>query len=548
MNSAFAHYFTKTMVPLAAVACLGAGHAAVAKSQPSSSAKPNVILIYADDVGYGDISSDGGKSISTPHIDQLAEQGVRFTNAYSDAATCTPSRYSILTGRYAWRQEGTGIAPGNAPLLINPSRVTIADVMHNAGYRTAAIGKWHVGLGPKPKGPNWNGVIKPGPLELGFDSCFLIPATPDRVPTVYLKNHRIANLDPSDPIKVSYQHPIGNRPTGKKDPQDLTMQPSHGHDGTIINGISRIGYMSGGKSALWTDSTISDVMTKHAVRFIRDNRHHPFFLYFASHDVHVPRVPDRRFAGKSGMGPRGDELLELDWEVGRIEHTLDSLHLTKNTLIIFTSDNGPVLDDGYEDGAVHGAKHPITTPYNKDLLPPHKAGQPRALLPPHQPAGPFRGGKYSIFEGGTRIPFIVKWPGHTKKGMVSNARISQVDLLASFAALTHQKVKKTAGPDSLNMLPALLGKTTKGRNELVEQPNSPPSLALIQGQWKYIPPNHKPEYNYATHTELGNSPKPQLYNVQKDVGEQHNLASQYPKKVKEMALELEKIKNQGRSR
>lgn len=494
---------------------------------------PNVIVIYSDDVGYGDISCYGGVSIQTPNIDKLAASGVRFTNAHTDASTCTPSRYSILTGQYAWRHKGTGIARGNAPLIIDTSRVTVADVMKRAGYRTAAIGKWHLGLGPDPQGPDWNSVIKPGPLELGFDECFLIPATPDRVPCVYLDNHRIANLDPGDPITVSYKHPVGNLPTGKKNPKLLWMKPTHGHDATIINGISRIGWMSGGKSALWTDSTISDVMTKKAVNFITENKDHPFFLYFASHDVHVPRVPDRRFAGKSGMGPRGDELLELDWEVGRIMKTLDSLHISQNTMIVFSSDNGPVLDDGYEDGAVEGAEHP-------------KVGE--VSLPPHKPAGPLRGGKYSIFEGGTRVPFIVSWPGHSKKGMVSHALISQVDLLASFAGLTHQKISKNAGPDSFDMWNVLMGKSEKGRTELVEQTNSSVPLGFIQGDWKYIEPDDKQRMNRQTNTELGNAPKPQLYNLNNDLGEQNNLADKYPERVKKMAQALDKIKKDGRSR
>jgi arylsulfatase A-like enzyme len=504
-----------------------------------------------DDVGYGDISINGGKSISTPHIDRLAKEGIRFTNAHSDASTCTPSRYSILTGRYAWRKKGTGIAPGNAPLLIDTSRVTLADVMKQAGYRTAAIGKWHIGLGPSPQGPNYNGVIKPGPLELGFDYCFLIPATPDRQPTVYVQNHRVFNYNPFDSIRVSYEHPVGNRPTGKEHPEKTWMKSVIGHQQTITNGIARIGYMAGGQTAVWDDSLISDVMTAHALHFIKKNQHRPFFLYFASHDVHVPRVPDRRFAGKSGMGPRGDELLEMDWEVGQIKRILDSLHIAKNTLIIFTSDNGPVLNDGYADGAVEGAKHPKVTLYNKDLLPPHEAGQPQPSLPPHKPAGQLRGGKYSIFEGGTRIPFIVYWPGHTKKGIVSNALISQVDLLASFAALTRQKINLSAGPDSFNMLPVLLGKSTKGRKTLVEQTNAPPPLALIQGQWKYISPAPK-KPALVKHTrpyiESGNSPKPQLYNLKNDPRETHNLAQRYPKKVKKMKKMLQKIKNRSYSR
>lgn len=213
--------------------------------------------------------------------------------------------------------------------------------------------------------------------------------------------------------------------------------------------------------------------------------------------------------------------------------TLDSLHISQNTMIVFSSDNGPVLDDGYEDGAVEGAEHP-------------KVGE--VSLPPHKPAGPLRGGKYSIFEGGTRVPFIVSWPGHSKKGMVSHALISQADLLASFADLTHQKISKDAGPDSFDMWNVLMGKSEKGRTELVEQTNSSVPLGFIQGDWKYIEPDDKPRMNRQTNTELGNAPKPQLYNLNDDLGEQNNLADKYPERVKKMAQALYKIKKEGRSR
>lgn len=515
---------------------------AVTTRAPESQ-EPNVIIILSDDVGYGDIGCYGARSISTPNIDRLAANGIRFTNAYSEASTCSPSRFSLLTGRYAWRKKGTGIASGVAPLLIDTGRITIARLMQDAGYRTAVIGKWHLGLGPEPNGPNYNGVIEPGPLEVGFDDSFIIPATPDRVPTVYVQGHHVVGLNPSDPIEVSYQHPVGHRPTGKDDPQDLKMFPSNGHDGTIINGISRIGWMSGGHAAVWNDSTISRVMTDQAVDFITKNSNRPFFLYFASHDIHVPRVPASQFAGKSGMGPRGDELLELDWEVGKIEQALRSLHIEKKTLVIFTSDNGPVLDDGYKDGAVELAEHPITTPYNKNLLSAPTAGDPYSRLPAHKPAGPFSGGKYSILEGGGRVPFIVNWPGHTPRGMVSDALISQVDLLASFAAFTHQKIQPPTGPDSVNVLPALLGQTTKGVRELVFQTNGRVPLALIRGHWKYIQPDDLPKYQVPTEIELGNSREPQLFDLQADPQEAHNLAFEYPRRVDEMKRELQLIIN-----
>jgi len=475
--------------------------------------KPNIIFIYADDLGYGDVSCYGAEKIRTPHIDHLASRGIRFTNAHASSATCTPSRYSLLTGEYAWRKEGTGIAPGNASLILDTSHATIASVLKKAGYTTGVVGKWHLGLGG-PEGPDWNGVIKPGPLEVGFDYSYIMAATLDRVPTVFIEGHHIVSLDHRDPVKVNYQHKIGSEPTGKENPELLKMKPSNGHSNTIVNGISRIGWMSGGKAAWWKDEYIADQFTEKAQQFIVKNQKQPFFLYFASGDPHVPRDPHPRFVGKSGMGPRGDAILQFDWSVGQVLKTIDSLGLNKNTLIILTSDNGPVVDDGYHDQAAE-------------------------LLNGHTPWGPFRGGKYSIFEAGTRMPFIVSWPGSVKQGTVTNALISQVDMAATFAALTGQRLQKGEAPDSFNMLDALLGKSTKGRQHLVEHAGT---LALLEGPWKYIEPSHGPAVDTFVNIELGNSPKPQLYNLEKDRNEQHNLAEKYPKKVKKMAALLEEIK------
>ena len=502
--------------------------------QATAQQKPNVVFIYADDLGYADVSCYGGQSINTPNIDHLAAQGVLFTNGHATASTCTPSRFSIITGKYAWRKEGTGIARGNAHLLIDTSRVTLPSMLQKAGYYTGAVGKWHLGLGPS-EGPDWNGVITPGPNEIGFDHYFLIPATPDRVPCVYIENHHVVNLDPKDPITVSYDNPVGDWPTGKDHPELLKMKASHGHDNTIINGIGRIGWMTGGKAALWTDSTIAEVMLGKTLSFIKDNKDHPFFLYFASQDIHVPRVPGHQFVGKSGMGPRGDEILELDWEVGEIVKTLKDLHLLDNTMIVFSSDNGPVLDDGYVDSAAEGAAHP--EPINLD-------GKTLTDRPAHLPAGPYRGGKYSVFDGGTKVPFIISWPGTIKPGK-SNALISQADLLSSFARLTGVQLKEDDGPDSFDMLDVLLGKTEKGRKSVVEQGNP---LALVEGNWKYIEPHKGPKINKNVNIELGNDLDPQLYDLSKDPGEKNNLASQHPDKVKQMATELQKIKDDGRSR
>jgi arylsulfatase A-like enzyme len=393
--------------------------------------------------------------------------------------------------------------------LIQPGRETVASMLKQNGYRTMAVGKWHLGLGNG--NVDWNGDIKPGPPEIGFDECFILPATGDRVPCVYVENHRVRNLDPKDPIKVDYNGPLDDSPTGKTNPELLKMKPSHGHDMTIVNGISRIGYMSGGKAALWDDETMADTLTSKAVAFIERNTKQPFFLYFATHDIHVPRVPHKRFDDSTTMGPRGNVIAELDWSIGKIVETLEKQGLMKNTLIVLSSDNGGVVDDGYQDQAVE-------------------------KLGTHRPNGALRGGKYSIFEGGTRIPFIVHWPGRVKPG-ISNALVSQVDLLRSLAELTGAK----AGvPDSENVLPALIGTSRKGRQLLVEQASG---LALRDGTWKYIEPNKGPKVNANTNTEMGNDPEPQLYNLAADIGETRNLAAQQQERLKQMAQALEEIRS-----
>ena len=499
-------------VGLAATACLLPARAEAADERPR-----NVVILYADDLGYGDVGCYGATKIATPNVDRLAREGVRFVNAHSASATCTPSRYALLTGEYAWRRKGTGVLPGDARLIIEPGRTTLASLMKRAGYTTGVVGKWHLGLGAGEL--DWNREIKPGPLDIGFDYCFLIPATGDRVPCMFVENRRVVGLDPKDPIQVSYQKPVGEEPTGKDHPELLKMHPSHGHDQTIVNGISRIGYMTGGKAARWVDEDIADTITGKAVAFIEKYKDEPFFLYFATHDIHVPRVPHPRFAGKSGLGPRGDVILEFDWSVGEVLKTLDRLGLAQDTLVIFSSDNGPVVDDGYKDQAAE-------------------------LLGGHKPAGPLRGGKYSAFDAGTRVPFVVRWPGRVKPG-VSEALTCQIDLPASMAAMTGRKLDFEEAPDSLDVLGALLGRTQVGRDHLVEHAGT---LSLIQGDWKYIEPSKGARMNASTNTEMGNDPEPQLYNLKDDLGEKNNVAAQDPQRVKEMAASLQKIRQQGRSR
>lgn len=486
-----------------------------------SQQKPNVIYIYADDLGYADVSYNGATSLHTPNIDQLAKEGIIFTNGHSTSATCTPSRYALMTGRYPWRQEGTGILTGDAPLIIPENKTTLPLVFKQSGYQTGIVGKWHLGLGETVQ-KNWNTTIKPGPNEVGFDFSFIFPATADRVPTVFIENGQVVGLDTSDPIEVSYKEKLKDDPTGKEHPELLKMQPDpiQGHNQTIVNGIGRIGYMTGGKTARWTDEELTFTFLEKAKQFIEENKRKPFFLYYASTEPHVPRMPATMFKGKSGIGFREDAILQLDWMVGEIRSKLKALGIEKNTMIIFSSDNGPVLNDGYIDGSLETESKG------------------------HHPLGPLRGGKSSIFEGGNRVPFIVHWPGSISH-KVSPALMSQIDILASFAHYLKFKIPLGDAIDSENHMDAFLGKTNQGRVTYIEHAGT---LAIVRADWKYISPSNGQSFAKSTNTELGNAKSPQLYNLKDDIGEKNNLANQYPEKVAELSLLLKKIKDKSNER
>ena len=287
----------------------------------SGATKPNIIIIYADDVGYGDLSAYGAGAIDTPSLDKLATNGVRFTAAYASASTCTPSRYSLLTGEYPFRNEKAQILPGNAPLIIDPAKPTIPSVLKTVGYKTALVGKWHLGLGSATEPLDWNQEISPGPKQLGFDYSFHMAATGDRVPTVYIENGHIVGLDKNDPIEVSYQAQVGNQPTGLSHPHLLRNQADEQHAKTIVDRTSRIGWMDGGEDALWTDEEMPDDFLAKALDFITENKDEPFFMFYAMHENHVPRVPHPRFLGSTSLGVRGDAVVQLDWGVGRVMET-----------------------------------------------------------------------------------------------------------------------------------------------------------------------------------------------------------------------------------
>lgn len=485
--------------------------------------RPNVIVIMADDLGYGDVSCYGATSLQTPNIDRLAAEGHRFTSGYCSASTCTPTRFSFLTGTYAFRQPGTGVAPPNSPALIQAGTTTIASLFKQAGYRTAVVGKWHLGLGG-PEGPNWNGELKPGPLEIGFDHCYLLPTTNDRVPQVFVRDHHVDHLDLSDPLWVGDKKPSEDHPTGVTHRDTLKMDWSHGHNATIHNGVSRIGFYTGGEAARFRDEDLADAWVNEAIRWIESEPSEPFFLFFASHDIHVPRVVHERFQGSTTLGPRGDAIVEFDWCVGELLDAVERMGIDEQTLIVLCSDNGPVLDDGYVDQAIEN-------------------------LGDHQPAGPFRGGKYNVFEGGTRTPFITRWPGHIPVG-VSDEVVCTIDLAASFAAMCEVEIPADACLDSLDVLSALLGEEgASGRSYLVQQDNSPGrNLGIRMGDWKLLRCETQKQSNVELRLVPTDVPVWQLYNLATDPQERTNVIDDHPEEAQRLKEQLQTVLDAGRSR
>ena len=489
----------------------------------SDNTRPNVVMIYADDLGFGDLECYGAVGVKTPNANRLSEHGLRFTNAHAVASTSTPSRYSLLTGEYPWRKQGTDVAAGDAAMIVSPEQYTVADVFKEAGYITAAFGKWHLGLGAKTGQQDWNRPISPALPDIGFDYSYIMAATADRVPCVFIENSSVANYDPSAPIYVNYNKNFEGEPTGRDNPELLyNLRSSHGHNNSIVNGIGRIGYMKGGGAALWKDENIADSITRHAVDFIRENASTPFFLYFATNDVHVPRFPHPRFRGKSEMGLRGDAIVQFDWSVGEIVRTLEEQGLLDNTLIILTSDNGPVLDDGYVD-------------------------QAEELVGEHSPTGGLRGGKYSAYEGGTRVPFIVHWPAHITKPGVKDALVSQIDFLDVMASLTGVGNGHSLSPDGqAEQADTWLGKNDNGRPYAIGMAQNH-TLTLHTATWKYIEPKGGAAMiPWGPKIETGYSTAPQIFQrVNGEYDETNNKAAAYPAVADSLRHELEKVRHSG---
>jgi len=470
--------------------------------------KPNIVIIYLDDLGYGDVSAYGAGALQTPSMDELAKNGIMFTDAHASSATCTPSRFALLTGMYPWKNKQAKILPGTAPLIIDTAMATLPKMLKKEGYHTGIVGKWHLGLGDGQV--NWNEAISPGPNEVGFDYSYIMAATQDRVPTVYIENGLVVGLDPDDPIQIDYQNNFEGEPTGKDNPELLTMKWHHGHNSSIVNGIPRIGYMKGGEKAKWSDIDMADHFLEKAREYVAEHKDGPFFLYYAMQQPHVPRTPHPRFEGLTGMGPRGDVIAEADWCVGEFMKTLEEEGLLENTLIILSSDNGPVLNDGYYDDAVE------------------KLGD-------HTPWGMFRGGKYSLFEAGTRVPFIVYWKDKISP-KVSDALVSQLDIFASVSNLVGSNL---SGPDSEDMLDLFLGNSDQGREKLILEATS--RTALRKGNWVLIPPYDGWPVNTMVNIELGNSKEVKLYNLSTDIGQQKNVAEENEELASELLEEYNTI-------
>jgi len=479
---------------------------------------PNIIIINADDIGYGDVGCYGATKVQTPNIDRLAKEGRRFIDAHSASSVCTPSRFALITGVYPHRKKMSGPVNHTSGLIIPTETATVASVMKKAGYATACIGKWHLGFGENQ--PDWNGELKPGPNELGFDYYYGVPIVNSLPPFVYVENHHVVGLVPEDPFV------LGQMPVTRSFPE---------------KGVSKA---IGGAIAAhkrYDDEQVGTTLAGKALDWIKAKKDNPFFLYFATTNIHHPFTPAPRFKGTSQAGIYGDFIHELDWIVGQVLNTLEEQGLTDNTLIFFTSDNGGMVNLG---------------------------GQAAVKLG-HKMNGGLLGFKFDAWEGGHRVPFIAKWPGKIKANTVSKQLVSNVDFLATFLELTSQDDAVLANKNSISFLPALLKNPTQPiREELVVSPAGGNHMAVRKGKWLYIGAKGNGGFtnnvagkhlfggpaavHFIGHHNsdmkdgeyLDDAPTAQLYDMEKDMYQTQNVVRQYPKVAEEMSLLLAKYKSQ----
>ncbi|MBB3206532.1 arylsulfatase A-like enzyme [Rhodopirellula rubra] len=491
-------------------------------SAGTSKQPPNIVLIFADDLGYGDAGCNGATHVQTPNIDLLATEGRRFTDAHSASAVCTPSRYALLTGEYPLRAGLWGPCSPTSKLLIDTDKLTIAQLLKNKGYETSCFGKWHLGFGSDTT--DYAKPLRPGPLDIGFSYYFGVPVVNSAPPYVYVENDRVVGMTSDDPIVL-----IGKN-AGEKATPITPLTEEHGN--RVPN------WFGGAVEAhnLYNDFNLGTTLAEKATDWIRANKDKPFFVYLATTNIHHPITPAPRFQGTSQCGLYGDFIHELDWIVGEVMKTLEEQGVADNTLMIFTSDNGGMFHNvaqaAYQDG--------------------------------HQQNGDLLGYKFGIWEGGHRVPFIARWPGKIKPGTTSDKLICHVDMLATFAALTGQSLEKEQLVDSVNVLPALAGESTaQVRDHLVLSPRNASHIAIRKGKWMYIPAkgsggfggtkpgqhgfsgpaactftNH-PNSDIANGRIKKDAPPAQLYDLSADVNQTQNLYTENPEVAQEMHALLE---------
>lgn len=459
--------------------------------------KPNIVFILADDFGYGSINAYGADKnlVRTPHIDDLAEAGMRFTKAHTPASVCTPTRYGLLTGSYPWRSSMKfGVVDPDGALLPDPEKETVADLLNNQGYNTAAIGKWHLGYGNKQP-CDFTGKLTPGPLDLGFDYHFAVPQNHGDYWGVYIENDEIYGL------------------RGKK------AQPySRTYYGTPYKGFD---------APQRVNKDVMEVLTEKSIDWLKDqSADTPFFLYFAAVAVHRPITPSDFMRGLSDCGPYGDFIQDVDLSVGRIIETLKYLNLYDNTIIIFSSDNGGVI------------------PENKP-----EEEESQAIKYGLKINGDLRGRKHTIWEGGTNVPFIVSWPGKVEQRSVSNDLVNLTDIFATVADISGSVLPNDKGvaPDSFSFLPSLLKKENKNPRKSMITADSKGMHAIRIGDWKFIDNSPPPGFPEKMLNQYKNE-IPQLYNLKDDPAEQINLYDKQPDKVKQLLDELNRIRNASSSR
>lgn len=472
---------------IALVFALAAESVTATELQEPSSFKPNIVIIYADDLGYGDVGCYGATMIKTPNIDKLATQGMKFTDAHAAGSLCSPSRYGILTGRSPWRlnKKGNGYR-------LDPDQVNLASFLKTQGYHSAAIGKWHLGYSK-----DWNELPITGPLERGFDYHFGVPSNHNDSTRAFIENHDLVGRTPGVPFKVVKGQDF---PDGLSEPRQ--------------------------------EDQVDTVLTGKVVDFIRENANSPFLVYFTPCAPHTHVTPAAKFRGTSEAGTFGDHVQELDSHVGTIMKTLEELKLVDNTILIFASDNGGNPKDfkGTSNVNLNLASEVgnIRKTFKTARIDARKLG--------HYVNGPWRDGKGRPYEGGHRVPLIVRWPGHVEPNTTSDYLLNLTDMLATFADVTGGELPDEAGEDSISMLPVLLGEEPTVKREAVfilgDGKNN--AVAVCTGQWKLI--------------DYKQTGKHELFDLTNDRGETTDVASKHPDIVKRLAAALEKAREEGRTR